>query len=96
MNEMVHDLRAIAENNNIAVLFVNQIYNKPDDLFGADPDIPYGGNIIGHGMPYRFQLMKPGRFHMMRIKKSPYQANDDCVFDITADGLVDPPPKVKK
>jgi len=96
MNEMVHDLRAIAENNNIAILFVNQIYHKPDEMYGADPDIPYGGNIIGHAMPYRLKTMKSGSKHKLRIKKSPYQDNNDCVFEITEAGVVDPTATVKR
>lgn len=89
MNEMVHDLKSIAELNKIAILFVNQIYNKPEEGYGADPDIPYGGNIIGHAMPYRLKVEKSGSKRRLKIMKSPYQANDDVRFDIAESGLVE-------
>lgn len=89
MNEMIHDLKMIAENFNIAIVFVNQIYNKPDEMYGQDPDIPYGGHIIGHAIPYRMKLFKSGKKHAMRIMKSPYQSNDDVKFLITAEGISD-------
>lgn len=89
MNEMIHDLKAIAENSHIPVIFINQIYHKPDEMFGQDPDIPYGGNIIGHAIPYRIKVMKSGRKHQMRIIKSPMSDNIDCKFDIGESGLID-------
>lgn len=90
MNEMIHDLLNIAELSKIAVIFVNQIYNSPtDDNPGQDPDIPYGGNIIGHAVPYRLKVEKSGSKRRMKIVKSPYQANDDVRFDIAESGLVD-------
>jgi len=89
MNEMIADLKALAENGHIPVVFVNQIYHKPDEMYGADPDIPYGGNIIGHAIPYIIKLMKSGRQHKMWIKKSPKDDNNDCKFQIDASGIID-------
>lgn len=89
MNEMVHDLKLLAEHNNLVVIFVNQIYHKPDEMYGADPDIPYGGNIIGHTMSYIIKLSKSGSKRRAKITKSPYQANDDIRFDIKAEGIVE-------
>lgn len=89
MNEMIHDLKNIASNYNIAVVFVNQIYHSPEQSFGKDEDIPYGGNIIGHAIPYRIKLEKFTKSHKMTIKKSPYQANDEQKFAVTEAGVVD-------
>jgi DNA repair protein RadA len=91
MNEMVHDLLAIAEWNKLPVLFINQIYHSPTEQnYGADPDEPYGGNVIGHAIPYRIKMEKSGYGkHKATIKKSPYQDNDVVRFDITDAGLVD-------
>lgn len=89
LNEMAHDLKAIAEDHNIAVLAVNQIYHKPDDSFGADPTIPYGGNVWGHMVPYRLKIEKSGTKKKLTLKKSPYQPESQCRFDITEAGLVD-------
>ena len=89
LNEMIHDLKMIAENFNIVVIFINQIYNKPDQDWGRDPDIPFGGHIIGHTIPYRIKLEISGRKHKATIKKSPYQGNDEVKFNITEGGLSD-------
>src|SRR3990167_1251498 len=89
MNEMIHDLKTIAVNGNVAVLFINQIYNKPDEMYGADPDIPYGGNVIGHPITYRIKLSKSGRFHKAKIIKSPMWDIDDVKFDIGEGGIID-------
>jgi RecA/RadA recombinase len=90
MNQTINKLKHVAEVYNIPVLFVNQIYHKPDEMFGADADIPYGGNIIGHAIPYRLKFWKSGRRHAVRIVKSPHQDNLDCKFEIARSGLVDP------
>lgn len=89
MNEMVADLLAISELNGIAIVFINQIYNAPEEQYGQDPDIPYGGNIIGHAFPYIIKLEKSGQKYRMRIVKSPYQANDDVRYDLVQAGYVD-------
>lgn len=89
MNEMLHDLLAIADLDEVAILFVNQIYNSPDPEIGSDPDIPYGGNVIGHGMPYRLKIEKSGKKHRLSIVKSPHMDNDSVRFDITQAGIVD-------
>lgn len=89
MNEMIADLKALAENGHIPVVFVNQIYHKPDEMYGADPDIPYGGNIIGHAIPYIVKLMKSGSKYKMWIKKSPKDDKNDCKYDIAESGIVE-------
>ena len=89
LNEMVHDLKLIAENFNIPVIFINQIYHSVDPAMGKDRDIPYGGNIVGHAMTYRIKLEKFIKTHKATIMKSPYQANDDARFVITHSGIAD-------
>ena len=89
LNEMIHDLKMIAVNYKIPVVFVNQIYNSPEQSFGKDDDIPYGGNIIGHAIPYRMKLEKYIKNHKMTIMKSPYQPNDETKFRVTEEGVVD-------
>lgn len=89
MNEMIHDLKAIADNFNIPVIFINQIYNAPEQSFGKDEDIPYGGNIIGHAIPYRIKLEHFTKTNKATIMKSPYQANDEAKFMVTDAGVVD-------
>ncbi len=89
LNEMIHDLKSIAENYNIPVIFMNQIYHSPEQMYGKDEDIPYGGNIIGHAIPYRIKLEHFIKTNKATIMKSPYQANDDVKFKVTEAGIVD-------
>lgn len=89
MNEMIHDLKLIAENYNIPVIFINQIYHSVDPQMGKDEDIPYGGNIIGHAIPYRIKLEHFTKTNKATIMKSPYQANDQAKFKVTQAGVVD-------
>ena len=87
LNECVTNLKVIAENYNVPILFVNQIYHSPDQFNPGD--IPYGGNIVGHKMPTRIQVWKSGRKHKARLVKSPYLENTDCEYQITDAGVVD-------
>lgn len=96
INEMLHDLKAIAENFNIAIVFINQIYHSPDADYGAEHDRPFGGNVLGHAIPYRIILKKSGKKRVARIFKSPYQANDDAIYVVTAKGIDDFVEKPKK
>ena len=89
INNMLGDLKSIAENFNIAIVFINQIYHSPDADYGAEHDRPYGGNVLGHAIPYRIQLKKSGKKKVARIFKSPYQANDDALYMLTARGIDD-------
>lgn len=92
MNEMLHKIKGMAETYNIPVLFINQIYNKPDQMFGKDPDIPFGGNIVGHIFHTRLKLeiVGGGKRHRMKIIKSPYLANNEALFSIGKAGIIDP------
>lgn len=89
LNELIHDFKAVVENYNIPGLFVNQIYHSPDQSYGKDEDIPYGGNIVGHMMPYRIKLEHFIKTNKATIIKSPYQANDEARFKVTEAGVVD-------
>jgi len=89
LNEMVHDLKLIAENFNIPVIFINQIYHSVEQIYGKDKDIPYGGNIVGHAMTYRIKLEKFIKTCKATIMKSPYQANDEARFVVTQAGIAD-------
>jgi len=91
LNEILHKLKNIAETYKIPVVLINQIYNAPEEQFGKDKDIAYGGNILGHTSTYRIKLetVGSGKKHRARIIKSPYQANNEVDFRITKAGLED-------
>lgn len=99
MNEMFGLLKGIAETFNICVVSMNQIYNSPDEQYG-DPDIPYGGNILGHALGYRIKFSRTNATvrisadqrapkHVALVKKSPLRGNDAIQFYIDDTGLVD-------
>lgn len=92
MNTMLHKAKGIAEFWRIPVIFVNQIYHKPDEMYGKDADIPYGGNIVGHLIPYRIKLEKIGEGKNKRraiLKKSPYHDQNEALYKITDSGVED-------
>lgn len=89
MNEMVHDLKLIAEFNNLPIVFVNQIYHSPTESYGKEEERAFGGNIVGHAIPYRLKMEKFTKTHKITIMKSPYQANDEARFKLTRAGLSD-------
>lgn len=89
MNEMMQNLKRVSQLYNVPVIFINQIYNKPDEMYGNDPDIPYGGHIVGHTSQTRIKLWKSGRKHKARIIKSSYLDNLDCEFQIANSGIAD-------
>jgi len=96
INQMLGDLKSIAENFNISIIFINQIYHSPDADYGAEHDRPYGGNVLGHAIPYRIILKKSGKKRVARIFKSPYQPNDDAIYIVTEKGIDDFTDKPKK
>ncbi|MCZ6583066.1 MAG: hypothetical protein O6761_07855 [Thaumarchaeota archaeon] len=96
INEMLHDLKAIAENFRIPIVFINQIYHSPEPDYGAEHDRPFGGNVLGHAIPYRIHLKKSGKKRVARIFKSPYNPNDDALYIITPSGIENYVAKEKK
>lgn len=91
LNVMLHTLKQIGEAYQIPIVMINQIYNSPEEPFGKDRDIPWGGNIIGHTSTYRIKLwmVGGGKKHRAKIIKSPYQPNNEADFRITKAGLED-------
>jgi len=90
MNEMIHDLKSIAWVHQLPVIFVNQIYNAPEEQFGLEKDKAYGGHIIGHTVPYRvFFFKRSEKTHGAQMFKSPMHSKDDIKFILTAKGIED-------
>ena len=89
LNEMIHDLKLLGENHNIPIVLINQIYHKPDQTYGKDEDIPYGGNILGHAVTYRIKFEKFTKTHKASFMKSPYQPNDTASFVVAQGGIQD-------
>lgn len=88
LGKMLHMLGSIAETWKIPIIGVNQIYNSPDTVFG-DPDIPYGGNIVGHTVVTRVKLEKVGKGNKRRARviKSSYIDKNEGLFYIKSSGI---------
>lgn len=89
LNDMLGDLKLLALHYNIPIIFINQIYHKPDVSYGKDDVYAYGGNIVAHTVPYSIKLEKFIKTNKATIMKSPYQANDEARFVVTYGGLSD-------
>jgi len=90
LNEMLRNLKIISENYKIPIVIINQIYHRPEEDYGRDPDVFYGGNILAHTVTYHIKLKKSGKKRKAIITKSPYQANDEATFILSDAGISDP------
>jgi len=90
LNRHMHTLqRKISDMHNVAVLVTNQVMARPDILFG-DPTAPIGGHIVGHHSTFRVYLKKgKGGKRVAKLIDSPNMPDGECIFEVTADGVVD-------
>lgn len=73
----------------MAVILTNQVHSRPDMFFG-DPTAPVGGNIVAHASQTRVYLRKSkGERRIARIADSPLLPENETVFAITGDGIID-------
>jgi len=89
LNQHLHTLQNIANTYNIAIFLTNQVQARPDAFFGS-PTKAIGGHVLGHASTYRIWLKKglAGK-RIARLVDSPHLPEGECVFKITADGIVD-------
>ena len=89
LNQHIHTLLKMAEVGNMAVILTNQVHSRPDQFFG-DPTAPVGGNIVAHASQTRVYLRKSkGERRIARIADSPLLPENETVFAITGDGIID-------
>jgi DNA repair protein RadA len=89
LNQHIHTLLKMAEVGNMAVILTNQVHSRPDMFFG-DPTAPVGGNIVAHASQTRVYLRKSkGERRIARIADSPLLPENETVFAITGDGIID-------
>ena len=89
LNRYMHDLMKLAETHNIAVYVTNQVMANPAQLFG-DPTTAIGGNIVGHASTFRMYLRRGKQgSRVAKLIDSPNLPDDECVYFVTADGIVD-------
>lgn len=89
LNKHVHALQKLADKFNLAVYITNQVMDNPGIMFG-DPTTPIGGHVLAHAATYRIYLRKgKEEKRIARLVDSPNMPEGECVFKVTAKGIVD-------
>jgi len=90
LNGHIHDLLRLTEIfDELAVVFTNQVSARPDIFYG-DPLRATGGNVIAHGATIRVRLRKgKGEQRIARVIDAPHLPEEEAVFSITEDGIID-------
>jgi len=92
LGKMLSQLLKISEEYNVAVYLTNQVVADPGgaSLFIADPKKPVGGHVLAHACTTRLSLRKGrGDQRICKIYDSPSLPENECVFSITEQGIVD-------
>lgn len=87
LNQMNGLLRNLAENFNLAVIYVNQVYESTDAYHPGQKI--YGGNVVGHAMTYRLALKKRNKTWIATTLDYPHIPEEDVEFLITDAGITD-------
>ena len=89
LNRHIHQLLALADAYNLAVIVTNQVMANPATFFG-NPNKPTGGHVLAHGSTYRIWLRKgkAGK-RIAKIFDSPVHPESECTFMIAENGIVD-------
>jgi len=95
LNKFVHLLVRIAETYNCAALATNQVMASPDVFFG-DPTRPIGGNVVAHTSTYRIYFKKSGKKRIARMVDSPHHPEQEVIFALGEEGVIDPDGDTKK
>lgn len=87
LNRHMHDLQALANNNNAAIYITNQVMMKPNVMFG-DPTEAIGGEILKHNSAFRMYLRKSKQnLRVAKLVDSPYLPDGEAIYAITENGL---------
>ncbi len=90
LNRHLHQLMALAELYNVAIVITNQVMARPDIFYG-DPTMAVGGHVLYHAPGVRVQLKKSrGNRRIARIVDAPHLPESEAVFVITDAGIRDP------
>ncbi|VVB77020.1 DNA repair and recombination protein RadA [uncultured archaeon] len=89
LNQHIHKLQKLADDNNLAVYITNQVMDNPGILFG-DPTQPVGGNIVAHAATTRLYVRKSKEDkRILRLVDSPNMPEGETVIKITPNGIRD-------
>ena len=73
----------------------NQVMSSPDQFFG-DPTKPIGGNVVAHTSTYRIYFKKSGKKRIARMVDSPHHPEQEVIFGLGEEGVIDPEGDTKK
>ena len=89
LNRHIHQLLALADAYNLAVVVTNQVMSDPG-AFYTNPIKPTGGHVLAHSCTYRIWLRKSkGGKRIARIFDSPMHPEREAVFKICDEGITD-------
>jgi DNA repair protein RadA len=89
INKHMRVLSRLADIHNLCVYVTNQVMSKPDAFFG-DPTEAIGGHIVGHNSTFRIYLRRGKKgTRVAKLVDSPNLPDDECLFMVTEDGLID-------
>ncbi len=89
LNRFLHQLLRLADVYDIAVVATNQVFTKPDVLYG-ESIFPVGGNIVAHSCTTRIFLRKgKADKRIARVIDSPHIPETEAVFIIAPEGILD-------
>src|SRR3989338_1365986 len=89
LNRHLHALQKLADKYNLAVYITNQVMDDPGMLFG-DPTKPIGGHVLAHMSTYRLYVRKSkDEKRIARLVDSPSMPEGECVYRVTAEGIID-------
>ena len=89
INKHMHQLRKMADLQDLLVVVTNQVMSNPAMMFG-DPTTAIGGHIVGHNSVYRLYLRKSAKgARVAKLIDAPELPDGSCSFYIVEGGLKD-------
>ena len=83
-------MRKLCDIFGVAAVITNQIESHPFVRRPENKYDPWGDEVLSHGVTTRVELRKRGRNdRIAKIIKSPHLPEEECVFSIDHDGIVD-------
>lgn len=91
LNAHLRDLKKFAQAFKVAVVVTNQVMAVPDQFSLGGPQFKScGGPVMAHNTNTKIFLKRGGRGNKKAtLAHSPYMPYGDCLFSITAAGIVD-------
>eukprot|EP00045_Choanoeca_perplexa_P009396 m.90422 g.90422 ORF g.90422 m.90422 type:complete len:114 (+) comp14882_c0_seq1:464-805(+) len=92
LNQVLANIKRLADCHNIAVILTNQMQSDPGATmsFVPDPKKPIGGHILAHAVHTRIALRKgSGDQRIAKIVQNSSNCEKDATYTLTAGGVAD-------